>query len=83
MLPLTFPEGVTRKTLGLTGSETMRLRGLDKGLGVAGKLELDIERPKGKTDTVTVDVRIDTQREAEVLAAGGLLSVLFGELSKA
>ena len=83
VLPLTFPEGVTRKTLALTGSETMRLRGLDKGLGVAGKLELDIERPKGKTDTVTVDVRIDTAREAEVLAAGGLLSVLFGELSKA
>ncbi len=83
VLPLTFPEGVTRKTLKLTGSETMRLRGLDNGLGVAGKLELDIERSKGKTETVTVDVRIDTAREAEVLAAGGLLSVLFGDLSKA
>ncbi len=83
VLPLTFPEGVTRKTLALTGTETMRLRGLDKELGVAGKLELDIERAKGKTDTVTVDVRIDTAREAEVLAAGGLLSVLFGDLSKA
>ncbi len=83
VLPLTFPEGVSRKTLLLSGSETMRLRGLDQGLGVAGKLQLDIERPSGKTDTITVDVRIDTAREADVLAAGGLLSVLFGELSKA
>ena len=83
VLPLTFPEGVTRKTLGLSGAETLRLRGLDNGLCVAGRIEADIERPGGATDTITLDVRIDTQREAEVLAAGGLLSVLFGDLSAA
>jgi aconitate hydratase len=82
VLPLIFPAGVTRKTLGLSGFETFRLRGLERGLAVGGKLEADIVRQNGRTDTIILDVRIDTPREAEVLAAGGLLSVLLDELSQ-
>ncbi len=83
VLPLTFPDGVTRKTLGLTGADTFRLRGLDQGLKVGGKLELDIERDGRTIQSVTLDVRLDTPRETDVLTAGGLLSVLFGDLSAA
>ena len=83
VLPLTFPEGVTRKTLALTGADSYRLRGLDQGLKVGGNLELDVERDGRTVVTVTLDVRLDTQREADVLKAGGLLSVLFGDLSAA
>jgi aconitate hydratase len=83
VLPLTFPEGVTRKTLGLTGAETIHLAGLDNALAPGGKLLMSIDRAGGKRDSVTLDVRIDTPREAEVLAAGGLLPVLFGDLASA
>ena len=80
-LPLTFAEGVTRNTLALDGTEMLLLRGLDKGLCVGGRIEAEIERAgSGKIDTITLDVRLETAREADVLTAGGLLSVLFREL---
>ncbi len=83
VLPLTFPEGVTRKTLGLDGTETFRLRGLDQGVKVGGRIELDIEREGRAAATVVLDMRLETEREREVLLSGGLLSVLLGDLSAA
>ncbi len=82
VLPLTFPEGVTRKTLALTGAETFRLSGLDKGLVVGGNIVAEIVRPTGRAQSVTLGVRLETAREADVLGAGGLLSVLFRHLSE-
>ncbi len=81
VLPLTFPEGVTRRTLALTGAETFRLRGFDKGLVADGNIIADIVRPTGQTQSVTLGVRLETANEADVLRAGGLLSALFGRLS--
>ncbi len=81
VLPLTFPEGVTRRTLALTGAETFRLRGFDKGLVADGNIIADIVRPTGQTQSVTLGIRLETANEADVLRAGGLLSALFGRLS--
>lgn len=81
VLPLTFPEGVTRKTLRLDGTETIDLAGLDDGVKPGGRITAVIKRADGTSETVPLDVRIDTVREVEVYAAGGLLSVLYGQLT--
>ena len=47
ILPLAFPRGANRKTLGLTGRERFRLRGLRHGVAVGGELDLDIMRENG------------------------------------
>jgi aconitate hydratase len=76
ILPLTFQRGASRKALALTGRERFRLRGLHHGVTVGGELALDIMRENGAVDTVAVDVRIDTDKEVQVLHRGGLLPLL-------
>jgi aconitate hydratase len=83
ILPLTFAPGSTRKTLGLTGREQFRVRGLRDGFSVGGKLSLDIIRKNGRSDTVTVDLNLETDKEISVLRAGGLLPVLQQEFTAA
>jgi aconitate hydratase len=83
ILPLTFPRGANRKTLGLTGRERFRLRGLRRGVAVGGELDLDIMRESGSTDTVVVDVSLDTDKELHILRRGGLLPLLLHELTAA
>jgi aconitate hydratase len=81
ILPLTFAPGSSRKTLGLTGRERFRLSGLGDGLAVGGRLTLDVFRESGETDTVAVDLCLETDNEIRVLRAGGLLPVLLDELT--
>jgi aconitate hydratase len=81
ILPLTFSRGANRKTLGLTGRERFRLRGLRHGVAVGGELHLDITRVNGATDTITVEVSLATDKELHVLRRGGLLPLLLHELT--
>jgi aconitate hydratase len=81
ILPLTFSRGTNRKTLGLTGRERFRLRGLRHGVAVGGELALDIMRENGAADTVAVDVCVDSDKELLVLRQGGLLPLLLHELT--
>jgi aconitate hydratase len=81
ILPLTFSQGANRKTLGLTGRERFRLRGLRHGVVVGGELHLDVVRENGGVDTVVVDVSLDTDKELRVLRRGGLLPLLLHELT--
>jgi aconitate hydratase len=83
ILPLSFPRGTNRRTLGLTGRERYRLRGLQRGVAVGGQLALDIVRESGDIDTVVVDVSLDTDKELHVLRRGGLLPLLLHELTAA
>jgi aconitase A len=83
ILPLTFASGTSRKTLGLTGREQFRLRGLRDGLRPGGRLVLDIIREDGKIDTVSVDLNLEADKEVRVLRSGGLLPTLMGELAAA
>ncbi len=83
ILPLTFRDGANRKTLGLTGRERFRLRGLRRGVAVGGALDLDIMREDGVTDTVVVDVSLESEKELHVLRRGGLLPLLLHELTAA
>ncbi len=71
--PLCFPEGVTRKTLGLDGSELF-------DIDFAGDLSaatLAIHRKDGASETVALDLRLYNAGERATFAQGGLLPRAF------
>ncbi len=57
VLPLTYKDGMNRKSLGLTGEETIDILGLES-LSPRMDLTLVIHRPDGKTDQVPVLCRV-------------------------
>jgi aconitate hydratase len=67
VLPLEFPAGVTRKTLGLKGDEVIDIA------GISGQLECSITRADGKRERLSLRARLDTKREVEYFRHGGLL----------
>jgi len=72
ILPLQFPEGVTRQSLGLDGSEIIDLPAQTEPLRPGQKLDLTI-RSKDGTLTIQVRCRIDTDNEVSYYQAGGIL----------
>lgn len=70
VLPLEFLTGTTRKTLGIDGSETFDVVG---GFTPQATLTLTIQRSNGERTEVPVICRLDTQEEASIYQAGGVL----------
>ncbi len=73
VLPLQFPPGTDRRTLGLDGSEEFAIAGLAAGLRPRQELSLTITRRDGTSLTVALISRIDTVDEAEYFRHGGIL----------
>lgn len=72
VLPLQFPEGVTRKSLGLTGEETFTVTGLND-LKPGQTVPVKITFPDGRSETIDAKCRIDTGNELEYYRHGGIL----------
>jgi aconitate hydratase len=72
VLPLVFKPGENRETLGLTGEETIDIRGLED-LKPRMVLDLIIHRPDGTTTETQVQCRVDTADEVEYYKNGGIL----------
>jgi aconitate hydratase len=70
VLPLQFPEGVTRHTLGLDGRELYDVIGEP---APRAQLTLRIHDPEGHCREVAVICRLDTAEEASIYDAGGVL----------
>ena len=70
VLPLEFKAGVTRKTLGIDGSETFDVIGERKP---RADLTLVIHRVSGERIEVPVTCRLDTAEEVSIFEAGGVL----------
>jgi aconitate hydratase len=83
VLPLVFPEGTTRQTLKLDGSETFDLTGIADGIKPRMTVKLTIHRAGGKTDTLDLICRIDTLDEVEYYRHGGILPYVLRGLLKA
>ena len=83
VLPLTFPEGMSRKTLGLDGSETFHISGLSHGLKPRMQVPCKIERSDGRVETITLDCRVDTLDEVEYFRHGGILQYVLRNMMKA
>jgi len=82
VLPLTFKDGMDRKSLGLTGAEVLDILGLDN-LAPRLDLSLVIHRPDGKTETVPVLCRVDTLDEVAYYRHGGILHYVLRGMAKA
>ena len=81
VLPATFEEGVTRKTLSLDGSEVIDIIGLDGHVEPRMRLSCRITRADGATEEVPLLCRIDTANEVNYFKNGGILHYVLRQLS--
>jgi aconitate hydratase len=73
LLPLVFPEGVTRDSLKLDGTETFDITGIEGDITPGMMLPLTIHRADGTVETVELKCRIDTVDEVDYYRNGGIL----------
>ncbi|NNM57938.1 aconitate hydratase AcnA [Acidocella sp.] len=82
LLPLLFKDGVTRKSLGLKGDETIDIVGLDK-LSPRMDITMVITRADGSKQEVELLCRVDTADEVEYYKHGGILQYVLRGMAKA
>jgi aconitate hydratase len=82
VLPLTFKDGMDRKTLALDGTEVLDILGL-ADLAPRMDLTLVIHRASGQVDKVPVLCRVDTQDEVAYYRNGGILHYVLRGMAKA
>jgi aconitate hydratase len=83
VLPLQFKNGQSRKTLKLSGKETLNISGLSNAdLQPGMSLSLEIVREDGSRESLDVLCRIDTLNEVEYFKAGGILHYVLRQLIK-
>ena len=81
ILPLQFPEGVTRKTLKLDGSETVNITGVADGITPRMNVPCAIMRTDGFTVNVDLLCHIDTLDEVAYFRNEGILQYVLRNLS--
>jgi aconitate hydratase len=82
VLPLVFQNGQSWASLGLTGAETVSIAGV-AAFTPRQRVALQITRGDGRTDSVEVLCRIDTENEVEYFRNGGILHYVLRGLAKA
>ncbi|MBO4715132.1 MAG: aconitate hydratase, partial [Verrucomicrobia bacterium] len=80
ILPLQFKEGVSAQTLGLDGTETYDILGLDTELRPQQDITVRITRKDGKAQQMQVTCRIDTPIEVEYYRHDGILPYVLRQL---
>ncbi len=82
ILPLQYPAGVDRTTLGLTGEETFDITGIAADLRPRMTVKVTARKPDGTATTFDAIVRIDTPDEADYYRHGGILQYVLRQLAK-
>jgi len=82
VIPFEFTGGDTRKTLALTGEETVSIRGLDD-VKPLQEVPCTITMADGTTKDIILRCRIDTEVEIEYIENGGVLHYVLRNLAKA
>jgi aconitate hydratase len=80
VLPCQFKEGTNAASLGLDGSETFDVIGLEEGVKPLQDLRLVVHRANGETEEVPVVLRIDTPIEVDYYQHGGILPYVLRQL---
>ncbi|MFT6092911.1 MAG: aconitate hydratase [Pseudohongiellaceae bacterium] len=79
VLPLQFTNGVSRKSLGLTGDETISLTGLsDIATGIA--VTLKVQAADGTSQECELLCRLDTALEVDYFKFGGIMPYVVSRL---
>jgi len=76
VLPLTFEDGVTWESLGLTGHETIDIPGLDDSIQSQGTIEVVATDADGNETRFNAVIRLDTPIEVEYYKNGGILQTV-------
>lgn len=79
ILPLEFSVGVTRKTLGLSGDETISVSGLPN-LQPGQQVPVHLTYADGRQETVNMHCRIDTGNELIYFQHGGILHYMIRKM---
>ena len=80
VLPLQFKGDMTRKSLGLDGTEKFDVTGLTS-LKPLGDVQVTIHRANGKAEAITVQCRIDNMGELDYYKNGGVLHYVLRSLA--
>ena len=80
VLPLQFPEGEDRKSLGLSGDETFSIEGLND-LSPGSNVRVTIKSDKGEK-AIEAKCRIDTANELDYYRHGGILHYVLRSMLK-
>ncbi|MCZ8079751.1 MAG: aconitate hydratase AcnA [Rhodobacteraceae bacterium] len=83
VIPFEFTEGMTRKSLGLTGDEHVSIEGLEGDLKPLSLVPCHITYADGTTKTIQIKCRIDTEIEIEYVEHGGVLHYVLRNLASA
>ena len=82
VLPCQLPAGTTPATLALDGSEVFDLTGLDDHARPGEAVTLVVHRACGRTDKVSVSLRLDTPAEVDYVRRGGIMPFVLNEIMK-
>ncbi|MEL7516126.1 MAG: aconitate hydratase AcnA [Pseudomonadota bacterium] len=82
VIPFEFTGGDTRKSLGLTGDETVSISGLDR-IQPLQEVPCTITMADGTVKEITLKCRIDTAIEIEYIEHGGVLHYVLRDLARA
>ena len=80
VIPFEFTNGDTRKSLGLTGEETVSISGLDT-IKPLQEVPCTITMADGSVKEITIKCRIDTAIEIEYIEHGGVLHYVLRNLA--
>ncbi|MDR9484039.1 MAG: aconitate hydratase AcnA [Sediminimonas sp.] len=82
VIPFEFTGGDTRKTLGLTGNETVSITGLEGDFKPMSEVPCTITYEDGTEKTIQLKCRIDTGVEKEYVENGGVLHYVLRNLAR-
>ncbi len=81
VLPLQFPADVNRETLKLTGDEVISVKGLSGGVTPGMTVKATFTFADGRSETIDLLARIDTDGEAAYFKNGGILQYVLRQLA--
>ena len=65
VLPLQFPPGMSRRSLGLTGADSFDIADVTAALVPGTTVSIRVNHASGGSEAVALTSRVDTRREAE------------------
>ncbi len=81
VLPLQFKDGDNRESLGLTGTETFDITGIEGSIEPRQDVAVTIHYADSSSKNITVLCRIDTENEVEYFKNGGILHYVLRRLA--
>ncbi len=82
VLPLQYKAGENAESLGLSGTETFNIEGINEGLQPGKDLKVSYTRQDGTTGSFTVVCRLDSVVEIEYYKNGGILQYVLRQFLK-